>query len=57
VVGDERRWHEVRFDRVAEGSLDAYVAAGAAEEQIVVVLNEDQIIDTGVLVESIATRS
>jgi len=57
VVGDERRWHEVRFDRVAEGSLDAYVAAGAAEEQIVVVLNEDQIIDTGVLVESIASRS
>ena len=57
MVGDERRWHEVRFDRVAEGSLDAHVAAGAVEEQIVVVLDEEQIIDIGVLVESIASRA
>lgn len=57
MVGDEREWHEVRFDRVAGGSLDRFVAADNVEEQIVVVLDEAQIIDVGTLVESIASRS
>ncbi|MBU6313357.1 MAG: hypothetical protein KGN38_12580 [Actinomycetales bacterium] len=57
MVGDERRWHEVRFDRIPDAALAAHMAADSVEEQIVLVLDEEQVIDIGVLVDSIATRS
>jgi hypothetical protein len=54
IVGDERVWHEIRIDRIAEESLEAHVAAGGSSEQVVVVLDTPMF---DVLTDSIATRS
>jgi hypothetical protein len=54
IVGDERVWHEVRFDRVAEGAIEAHLAAGTGSEQVVVAL-DTPLFD--VLTDSIASRS
>ena len=50
IVGDERRWTEVRFDRVDDDVLSELVATTEAEEEFVMTLRP--IIDK--LVTSIA---
>ena len=58
IIGDERRWHEARFDRVTDAALSDYIAAAEAEEQVVVVLDDETpVIGIDVLLESVASRS
>jgi len=53
MIGDDRIWHEVRFDRIPSSAIETHVS-GFAGEQIVVVLDVP-LIDS--LVESISSRS
>ncbi|MEY3361496.1 MAG: hypothetical protein RL531_1215 [Actinomycetota bacterium] len=43
ILGDERTWNDVRFDRVRPDALAALVGAAGVEDQIVVVLAEPRI--------------
>lgn len=49
IVGDERTWNDVRFDRVQRESLADLVGTTGVEEQILVVLDEprvDRLVET-----------
>ncbi|MFM7060357.1 MAG: hypothetical protein ACKOZL_04130 [Actinomycetes bacterium] len=49
ILGDERTWNDVRFDRVRAEAMSALVDVAGVEEQIVVVLAEprvDRLVET-----------
>jgi hypothetical protein len=49
ILGDQRSWNDVRFDRVSATAIPALTEVSGIEEQIIVVLDEprvDRIIET-----------